>query len=425
MSFWDDLRWYLGGGVQNASPTVPAALINAGSDVYSSLTGNLTLPGELAPLSERAAMMVPAIYACTNLIAGAISALPVEIYNRDSAGELEQTYGDPLWWILNEEFCPRWVASVGWEFLVLSKLLHGDAFAEIKRVGARVTGLVPLHPLRVTVVPWTDGTRLAYIVQPDPWAQDRTIRTLDQDDVLHIPGMGFDGCRSMSPLRNSLRSVGAVAKATQDYSGQFFKNMARPDYALVMPGKPSEEQVAALRAAIDAKHGHGAGNSGRPMLLSGGMDIKTITLTNKDAELIASTGLQIEQIASVYGVPPFMIGHNEKTTSWGSGVGEMGTNFVRYTLGQHLNAFSNEINRKLFKTAAKVAAFDTFQLESSDMTQLFQSFRIAIGRAGEPGFMSVEEVRNKLKLKRKPANGDTMNNGGNGNAPVAEQPAAA
>jgi hypothetical protein len=71
----------------------------------------------------------------------------------------------------------------------------------------------------------------------------------------------------------------------------------------------------------------------------------------------------------------------------------MGTGFVRFTLRQHLNKFQNEINRKFFRTAVKFAEFDTFELERADMKSLFESFRVAIGRAGEPGFMTTDEVR--------------------------------
>lgn len=237
--------------------------------------------------------------------------------------------------------------------------------------------------------------------------------------MLHVPGLGFDGCRSLSPLRYALRMTGAVALATQDFSAQFFGNMARPDYALTTAATLGKEAVEDLRAQIDEKHSRAAGMAGRPMLLQGGLDIKSISLPNEDAELVATRQFQIEEIARVYGIPPFMIGHNEKTTSWGSGVGEMGKAFVRYALRQHLNAFQNEINRKFFRSAGRVAEFDTFELESGDMKQLFEAFRIAVGRAGEPGFMTVDEVRSKINLNRV-AGGDALNPG-TGN--VQAQPA--
>jgi phage portal protein BeeE len=97
-----------------------------------------------------------------------------------------------------------------------------------------------------------------------------------------------------------------------------------------------------------------------------------------------------------------MIGHNEKTTSWGSGVEAMGVGFVRYTLRQHLSKIETELNRKLIRTSRRVLAFDTTELERADFKTLLEGYRIALGRAGEPAFMTVEEVRERLSLKRQP-----------------------
>jgi hypothetical protein len=79
----------------------------------------------------------------------------------------------------------------------------------------------------------------------------------------------------------------------------------------------------------------------------------------------------------------------------------MGTGFVRFTLRDHLNAFENEINRKFFRTTRFVAKFDTSELENADLKTLIETFRIALGRAGEQPIMSVEEVRHKLNLSRR------------------------
>src|SRR3546814_16524350 len=92
----------------------------------------------------------------------------MHLYNRMPDGERTRRENDDLWWMLNEELCARWVASAGWEWMVLSKLFHGDAFAEIKRQGAKINGIVPLHPLRTEQVPRMDGPRLDYVLYPEP-----------------------------------------------------------------------------------------------------------------------------------------------------------------------------------------------------------------------------------------------------------------
>jgi HK97 family phage portal protein len=277
---------------------------------------------------------------------------------------------------------------------------------------------MPVHPWRVSVAVTPDALRLVYAIEKDPAVLGGNLEreVLDQDDVLHVAGFGFDGLRGMSPLRHSLRMAGSVALATQEYSARFFANSARPDYVLQTAGKVAPETIEQIKAQIDQRHGSPI-NAHRPMVLTGGMEAKVLSLPLEDLQLLQIRQFQIEEIARIYGVPPFMIGHTEKTTSWGSGVEGMGKGFVRYTLRGHLNKFQNELNRKFFRTAARVAEFDTTELERGDTKGLFEAFRIAVGRAGEPGFMTVQEVRERLNLKRTP-DGD-LNPGGTN----AEQPA--
>lgn len=406
MSIWQNIGRRLGFEVQNATPTT---LIVRGSQAFEDFTG--VGPG-LAPPTEETALTVSAIYAAINLKAGAIAALPVHIYNQDRTGERDRLMDDDLWWILNEQFNPRWSASHGWEFLVQSLMLNGNAFAEIlRRPDGSIRGLMPIHPRRVSVGVWDSGERLVYAVQPDPYLYGvgGPIRVIDQDDMIHVGGLGFDGVSAPSPLRYWLRMTGGVALAAQQFSGQFFANSARPDYALTTDQKLAPETIENMKAQISERH-QGPDNCGRPMILTNGMDIKVLTMPMEDMQLLETRKFQIEEIARVYGIPPFMLGHNEKTTSWGSGVEAMGVGFVRYGLRQDLNKFQTEINRKFFRSARRVVEFDTTELERADTKSLFESFRIAIGRAGEPGFMTTEEVRDRLNLKRVPDG--TLNPGG-------------
>jgi HK97 family phage portal protein len=349
-------------------------------------------------------MQVTAVSACVTLISGAIASLPMHVYQRSRDGDLRREVNSDLWWILNEEFSPRWTASSGWAFLTASKLLHGDGFAEIIRgPGGKIAALVPLHPNRVRVIATPDGTRLVYEVQPDPTIErpapevSRT-RVLDQDDILHVPGFGFNGLRGLSALRNSLRNSGRLAINAQNFSEKFLENMARPDFALRTEQALTDEQFERLRAALDEHRG--PMRAGKPMILDGGLDIKTLTMPLEEMQLLETRKFQVEEIARAFGVQPFMIGHTEKTSSWGTGVEAMGAGFVRYTLRDHLNTFQNEINRKFFRTDRNVAEFDTTELERADTKAMFDSVRVALGRAGEPAFMTLEEARELLRLPR-------------------------
>jgi HK97 family phage portal protein len=378
--------------------TTDSGAIKRGDGVWDAFTG-----GASGAPSEQAALAVSAVHACVQLISGAIASLPMHIFNRSPDGDVERRPNDDLWWMLNEQFSPRWSAASGWSFLVGSRLLHGDAFAEIVRRGPSVAGLVPIHPNRVRVVATPDGRRLVYEIQPDPTIERPApevtrIRTLDQDDVLHVPGFGFNGLRGLSPLRNALRVTGRLAISAQDFSTAFLENMARPDFVLKAAGNLTDDQFDQLRAMLDQHRS--PGRAGRPMILEGGLEVMPLTMPMKDMQLIETRKFQVEEIARIYGVPAFMIGHTEKTTSWGSGVEAMGVGFVRFTLRDHLNAFHNEINRKFFTRSNRVAEFDTTELERADTKSMFEALRIALGRAGEPPFMSVEEVRAALRMSR-------------------------
>lgn len=417
MSMWTMITDALGlGPARSVENSAPLPSIVRGNEMWDDLVAS---SGGLVVPNERTALQISAIYACVNLIAGAISAMPMNIFRQAPDGERDRLPNDNLWWLLNEQMTPRWSAASGWEFLVLSLLLYGDAFAKIVRNRAgEVVGLTPVHPWRVSVAPTPDGLRLVYAIEKDPAVLGSSLEreVLDQDDVLHVPGFGFDGTRGLSPLRHSLRMAGSVALATQEYSARFFANSARPDYILETEHKLGQEAVEQLRSQVEQRYGAPI-NSHRPMVLTNGLTAKTLSLPLEDLQLLQVRQFQIEEIARIYGVPPFMIGHTEKTTSWGSGVEGMGKGFVRYTLRGHLNKFQNEINRKFFRTAAKVAEFDTTELERGDTKGLFEAFRIAVGRAGEPGFMTVAEVRERLNLKRTPDG--ALNPGGTN----AEQPA--
>lgn len=392
-----------GDAARVSASTVDSGAIRRGDGIWEALGGSASYDG---PPSESAALAVSAVYASVNLIAGAIASLPMHIYRRDENGDLARDMNNPLWWILNEEFAARWPAASGWSFGVGAKLLHGDAFIEIIRSpNGNIRGLVPLLPQRVEPIVSPDGLRLVYRVQPDPTVTSPDVdtqktRVIDQDDMVHVPGFGFNGLRSLSPLRHALRVSGRLASNAQAFSSRFLQNAARPEIALTTKDELTEEQFARLQEFI-ANHS-GPQNAGRPMLLEGGLDVKVLSMPMEEMQLLETRRFQVEEIARIYGVPPFMIGHTDKTTSWGSGIDAMGAGFVRFTLRDHLNAFENEINRKFFRTSRLIAKFDTSELERADLKTLMETYRIASGRAGEKPIMTIPEIRKRLDLPRTP-----------------------
>ena len=376
--------------------------------VQSSAQQNLTVQ-ELANLiggaggvsgpsvSETTAMRVSAVYACVALIAGAISTLPMPVYQRTVDGRemVEHSY----FWLLNEEPNEDISAAVFWEYLVSSRLFYGDCFAEILRPSFRssaVAGFLPHHPNRVQPFRDAEG-RLFYRVTPLVGAQ----YTVHPSDMIHVPSLGFDGLRSPSPITYAARQAVGTALSADEYNSRFFTNGARPDFALTTPGALSKDQADMIRATWSDNHS-GVTKSHMPAILHGGLDIKQLSLSAADSQILATSMFQVEQIARVLGVPPHMIGHTDKSTSWGAGVENMGRGFVKFTLKRDLVKFEQEFNRKLWPIRERLfVRFDLADIERGDLKSENEALRIALGRAGEPGWMSQDEVRKVKNLAPK------------------------
>lgn len=340
--------------------------------------------------TPRDAMRVSAVYACCALIGGAVASIPLHFYRRGEGLARERITTDE-WWMFNEQPHPAWAAAVAWEYALNSLLLEGDSFWRIhraSRLSPKITAFEPWHPRLVDVNKSREADRLLYRFYKD----DGKYVDLDQDDVLHVPGPGFDGKRGASQISVALGTAAGIARSADLHTRSFFKNGARPDFVLQTNGALSQADIDTLRAQW-AELYQGPSKAFKPAVLGGGLKVEPITINSNDAQLIEARRFQVEDICRIFGVPPFMVGHTEKTTSWGSGVEQMSIGFVKYTLQRHLVKFEQEINRKVFRQATRFSEFNTAGLERGDLKTRSESYRIALGRAGEQAWMTVDEVR--------------------------------
>ena len=401
--------------------TAVSNIAQSTADMLEFVTGGSTSAAGVT-LNERTAMTISAVYSCIQLIAGAVASLPLPIFERTPEGN--KTYDDPVTWrLLNVEAHAIVGAATFWEYIITSKLMHGDGFARIirrSRWSPDVVALEPLHPLAVQVL--RVGNRLNYYLM-------QTGEMLDQDDMLHFSSIGFEipafinndtviyGYRSISPLRYALKYAGGIALAADKFSADFFGEGSKPEFVIKMD---SAKMDASQRSLLqDAWRDMMAGNRFRPGILSGGMTLQELTLNAEETQLIETRNFQVEDVCRIYGVPPFMVGHTANTSSWGTGVEAMGIGFVKYTLSRHLVKIEQELNRKLFQLTPNVfCEFVTAGLERGDTKGRFDAYRVALGRAGEPGFMTVNEVRKRENMA--PITGGDELNKGTQNAPTPE-----
>lgn len=363
-------------------------------------------------VNARTAMRSSAVYACVATIAGAIAALPLPVYQRTADGRERADH--PLWWLLNEQPTPGFSAYAFWEYVVSSKLLRGDGLAMIARNNAgQPQALIPL-PRGQTLIEKRDG-RLVYYVE-----LDGDYIGLDQDDVLHFPSLGFDGIKSPSVISLAAKQGVGVSLAAEEYAGRFFSNGARPDFALSHPGNPTRQQVDLIREMWAERH-QGTANRHLPAVLVGGMEVKELTMSAEDSQLLETRKWQVVDIARAFGVPPHMIGETEKSSSWGTGIEQMSIGFVRWTLNRHLKPIEQELNRKLWPRSARYfVEFNREGLMAGDSKAEAEYFTKALGGPGAQGYMTVNEVR-RIKNLPPVEGGDILyrpENAGNAQPPA-------
>jgi HK97 family phage portal protein len=334
------------------------------------------------------AMRVAAVYACVRLLAGSVGQLPLPVYRRDRGTNVRHSLpDDDLWRLLNLEPNPRWTAAAMWEYMTASMLLTGNGYAVLRRKTSKSPEVVGIHPMNPHMVSVRrEGDQLLYT-----FATGEDKFSLYQDDVLHFAGFGFDGERGLSVIEYGARNATGVALAADDHSGAFYQQGTSSRYVIKAPGRIHPQQAETLREQFAQRY-FGTDNN-RPLVLAEGLDVSTISMSARDAQLLEARQFQVEDIARAFGVPPFMIGATEKTSSWGSGVEHMGRGYLIYTLAPHLARFQQEISRKLFTKNVKFVEWDTDGFLKADMSARFTAYRQAIGGSQGPGWMTGDEIR--------------------------------
>ena len=147
-------------------------------------------------VTERSAMQMTAVYACVRILSEAVAGLPLHLYKYTDSGGKEKAIDHPLYLLLHDEPNPEMSSFVLRETLMTHLLLWGNAYAQVIRNGkGDVVALYPLMPNKMTVSRDESGHLYYQYTRSDDEAikdKDSTV-ILQPRDILHIPGLGFDG----------------------------------------------------------------------------------------------------------------------------------------------------------------------------------------------------------------------------------------
>lgn len=354
---------------------------------YSFLFGRTT-SGK--PVNERTAMQTTAVYACVRILAEAVASLPLHVYEYQDDGGKKLVHEHPLYYLLHDEPNPEMTSFVFRETLMSHLLIWGNAYAQIIRDGAgRVLGLYPLLPDKMEVQR-DDWGNIYYVYSrnsdENPMFKEYGNIKLKAEDVLHIPGLGFDGLIGYSPIAMAKNAVG-MTLACEEYGASFFANGANPGGVLEHPGVLKDPSK--VRESWNSVY-RGVNNAHKIAVLEEGMKYQQIGIPPEEAQFLETRKFQINEIARLYRIPPHMVGDLDKSSF--SNIEQQSLEFVKYTLDPWVIRWEQSLQRSLLLPGEKGKYFIKLNVDGllrGDYQSRMNGY--AVGR--QKGWFSANDIR--------------------------------
>lgn len=354
---------------------------------YSFLFGRTT-SGK--PVNERTAMQTTAVYACVRILAEAVASLPLHVYEYQDDGGKKLVHDHPLYYLLHDEPNPEMTSFVFRETLMSHLLIWGNAYAQIIRDGAgRVLGLYPLLPDKMEVQR-DDSGNIYYVYSrnsdENPMFKEYGNIKLKAEDVLHIPGLGFDGLIGYSPIAMAKNAVG-MTLACEEYGASFFANGANPGGVLEHPGVLKDPSK--VRESWNSVY-RGVNNAHKIAVLEEGMKYQQIGIPPEEAQFLETRKFQINEIARLYRIPPHMVGDLDKSSF--SNIEQQSLEFVKYTLDPWVIRWEQSLQRSLLLPGEKGKYFIKLNVDGllrGDYQSRMNGY--AVGR--QNGWFSANDIR--------------------------------
>lgn len=331
-------------------------------------------------VNERTAMQTTAVYACVRILAETIASLPLHTYMNTESGK-EKARDHPIYYLLSDSPNPEMTSFVFRETLMGHLLLWGNSYSQIIRNGhGKVVALYPLLPDKMKVGRSENG-EIYYL-----YTSEGKEYLLRNTEVLHIPGLGFDGLIGYSPIAMAKNAIG-MALATEEYGAKFFSNGANPGGVLEHPGVVKDPHR--IRDSWNQVY-QGTSNAHRVAVLEEGMKFSPIGIPPEQAQFLETRKYQTEEICRIFRVPPHLVGDLERATF--SNIEHQSISFVVHTIRPWLVRIEQSINKALFSEEERHKYFVSFLVEGllrGDYESRMRGYSIGI----QNGFMSPNDVR--------------------------------
>lgn len=348
-------------------------------------------------VSPDSAMRVMAFFACVRILAESLASLPIHMYERrgDGIGR-DRTTDHPVSDLVRNEPNELMSAYIWKETLQGHVAARGNCFSYLRwdRSGGTLAAIHPIPPTVITPE-LNEAGRLVYRLQPGYEIDEKT--TLLPYEVLHVPGLGFDGIVGYSPVTLAREALG-LSLATEKAGAALFGKGGRPSGILSTEQNLQEDQVKILKRMWDASQG-GVDNMGKTAVLSGGLKWQQVTIDPRDMQFLDTRKFQTQEIARLFRIPPHMLADLDRATF--SNIEHQDLAFVKHTLRPWLVRWEGELNRKLLTANERERFFLEFNVEAmlrGDTKSRHDAYQSAV----LTGWMNRNEIRARENLNPGP-----------------------
>lgn len=336
-----------------AATTTPAPPPTQGRQSPTVVVTGLDNSGRAPTVTASAALRVSAVWACVRLIAETVATLPLSVYRRLPDGSRETAREFRLHGVISSSPNADMTAVSFWEAVYASMLLDGNAYIKIHKGNAGET--VSLEFLLPGTVTYNKKNKTYSVTK------DGNVSTLSRNQMMHIPAFSLDGIDGLSAIRYGAMTISSAIDADKAARSSFNRGLA-PVVAFLVNRKLTRDQREEFRDYVETQL-VGPMNAGRSPVLEEGVTAQTIGIDPRDAQLLESRSWSVEDVCRLFRVPPWMIGHTEKSTSWGSGMEEQMIGFLTFTLMPWMERVEQAINKHLLTTAQQQTYYAEYSVE--------------------------------------------------------------
>lgn len=324
------------------------------SALYRSLGWGESYGGRV--ITSDGALSLSTAYRCIRLISESVAVLPCKLYRTMPSGEVVADTDNPMYQLLHDSPNRYQTAFEFWEAMAQSLAMWGNAYAIKEMVGNRVVALTPIRPDMIQIYKVPKTREIRYRATIDTVQED-----LPLDRVFHVKGWGGGfSLIGASPIQLGRHGLG-LSMAVEEAASKIFQNGLRPSGFLRVDQVLKKDQRDQIKTNM-AEY-MGSANSGKLMVLEGGMQYQQLSLPPEDAQMLETRSFNVEEICRWFGVPPYLAFSTDKSTSWGTGLEQQQLGFLIFSLMPYLERIEQAANKWLLGPSERLTRHVEFNVE--------------------------------------------------------------